>query len=401
MATERNSETVIKVYTSNCPPADDMEYVKRSGRAQCERTESECEAEGKVKSRTALPKSLRWRVRTMRDAERAAAAGGHSAASNDGTEQLHGGANGNASDGCIEHGGQVRSARHQSCAADDGIEQVGTVRREDDAYKVRSSAHGTASYGTKHSTSAEGAAHSTKPGDTAHAAASDRSAHSGARKRSRRGSGMSRMWSGASRHRSGRRARAVSKPDYMKHMSRSTLIVCAVIMGVAAVRALPFDWAQQAVAAMSGAVNMSVDLDKTLGELKFVREVIPDSAMVFWSGGAGEYSAPFSGSVTHTFSEEQPWLEYSGQNQEVRSVRSGRVVQLEQGDAGDWAVRIEHADGMETVYAFLSDTSVQEGDSVAAAQEIGRASGANGARIYFEMRVDGKPVDPSPYLGKM
>lgn len=359
MTTERNSNTVIRVYTSNCPPTDDMEYVKRSGRTQCERTGGEHEAG--CGARTALPKPLRRRVRIMRDAER-----GHGAPT-DGSE-----------------------ARQHEDAASGSAEQADSARIRSEAGKARSAGPGAATAGT-----AQGAA-----GDE-HAAAQCGSSPGGTRRRNRRGAGMSRIWPGAARRRPGRRARAVSRPDYMKRMSRSTLVVCAVIMGVAAVRVLPFDWAQQAVAAMSGAVNMSVDLDKTLGELKFVREVIPDSAMVFWSGGAGEYSAPFSGSVTHAFSEDQPWLEYSGQNQEVRSVRSGRVVQLEQGDAGDWAVRIEHEGGMETVYAFLSETSVQEGDSVAAAQQIGRASGANGARIYFEMRVDGTPVDPSPYLGKL
>ena len=83
----------------------------------------------------------------------------------------------------------------------------------------------------------------------------------------------------------------------------------------------------------------------------------------------------------------------------MRSVRAGEVLQLEQGAAGDWAVRIGHGDGMETVYAFLSSVSVKVGDRVQGAQQIGRAEGENGARIYFEMRINGESVDPSSYLG--
>ncbi|MGN0741864.1 MAG: peptidoglycan DD-metalloendopeptidase family protein [Candidatus Fimadaptatus sp.] len=206
----------------------------------------------------------------------------------------------------------------------------------------------------------------------------------------------------ARRVRPARSARRTARPrgTYMERMSRDALIVCALLLGVASVRALPFEWAQQATQAMSSAVNMSVDLDKTLGQLQFVREVIPESAMVFWhNASGGEYAAPFEGDITHSFSAGQPWLEYAGQSQAVKAARAGSVRQLEQGEAGDWAVRLEHEGGMETVYAFLSGVSVRVGDSVAAAQEIGRADGANGARIYFEMRINGESVDPSAYLG--
>ena len=183
-------------------------------------------------------------------------------------------------------------------------------------------------------------------------------------------------------------------------LKREALVACALLMCVVSLKLMPFPWAQRATEAMSSAVNMSVDLDKTLGQLRFVKQVIPDSVMVFWNGGSGsEYSAPFSGNITHSYSEDQPWLEYAGQNQAVKSARAGEVIQIEQGASGDWAVRIRHDGDVETVYAFLSDVSVNVGDSVAAAQEIGRAEGANGARIYFEMRSGGKPVDPSPYLG--
>lgn len=34
MATERNGDTVIKVYTANRPPEDDTEYIKRSARRE-------------------------------------------------------------------------------------------------------------------------------------------------------------------------------------------------------------------------------------------------------------------------------------------------------------------------------------------------------------------------------
>ncbi len=311
MATERNGDTIIKVYTSSIPQdesPDEAQYVRRAGRAQ-----ARCVPVGRVAQ---LKAALR-RVR---------------------------------------RGGAAARPQTDPAAAPqvDGPGDTKVWVRP----RARHEAERTASGATD---------------------ARGRRPRALRRPGVRRGSGGRRALSG--------------------RMAREALAVCAALMCVVSIKALPFGWAQQATAVMSSAVNMSVDLDKTLGQLQFVREVMPASAMVFFGGGSG-YSAPFEGEVTHPFSDEQPWLEYMGDSQAVNCVRAGMVSQLEQGAAGDWAVRVDHGDGLESIYAFLSAVSVREGDSVAGAQQLGRADGQSGARIYFEMRLNGEPVDPAAYLGE-
>ena len=64
-------------------------------------------------------------------------------------------------------------------------------------------------------------------------------------------------------------------------------------------------------------------------------------------------------------------------------------------------VLIRHADGYVTAYADNSELDVREGDAVRRGQIIAK-SGDSGAakspRLHFELRKDGKAIDPIRYL---
>ena len=66
-------------------------------------------------------------------------------------------------------------------------------------------------------------------------------------------------------------------------------------------------------------------------------------------------------------------------------------------------VKLQHADGFETLYAHLEYGSVKVnvGDIVSEGQEIGYmgATGyAFGAHLHFEVRINGATTDPNPYM---
>ena len=67
-------------------------------------------------------------------------------------------------------------------------------------------------------------------------------------------------------------------------------------------------------------------------------------------------------------------------------------------------VVIRHADGYVTAYADNSELDVKEGDPVKRGQIIAKA-GASGEAgspmLHFELRKDGKPVDPVPFLAPL
>jgi murein DD-endopeptidase MepM/ murein hydrolase activator NlpD len=86
----------------------------------------------------------------------------------------------------------------------------------------------------------------------------------------------------------------------------------------------------------------------------------------------------------------------------VRAMRPGAVRFA--GERGGWGkvVIVDHARGVTTVYAHLSQTGVRTGERVRGRQVVGLsgASGnAQGPHLHFEVWIDGEPADPVPLLG--
>jgi murein DD-endopeptidase MepM/ murein hydrolase activator NlpD len=64
-------------------------------------------------------------------------------------------------------------------------------------------------------------------------------------------------------------------------------------------------------------------------------------------------------------------------------------------------VVIAHSGGMETLYGHLSTALVKVGQSVNQGQTIGlegSTGNSTGPHLHFELRIDQRPIDPTPYL---
>ncbi|MEJ2458664.1 MAG: LysM peptidoglycan-binding domain-containing M23 family metallopeptidase [Novosphingobium sp.] len=88
----------------------------------------------------------------------------------------------------------------------------------------------------------------------------------------------------------------------------------------------------------------------------------------------------------------------------VRAAAAGTVkfAGKEKDQFGNLVV-IDHGDGWYTAYGFLSRITVKEGAKVAAGERIGLVGStglAKGNELHFEVRQDGKPVDPLEELPK-
>jgi murein hydrolase activator len=88
--------------------------------------------------------------------------------------------------------------------------------------------------------------------------------------------------------------------------------------------------------------------------------------------------------------------------QPIRTVHEGVVAFADQFTGYGNLVIVEHGDGAFSLYGHLSTMQVQKGTQVAALAVLGRSGrNPNGVpALYFELRVDGKPVDPLQWLQK-
>jgi murein DD-endopeptidase MepM/ murein hydrolase activator NlpD len=87
---------------------------------------------------------------------------------------------------------------------------------------------------------------------------------------------------------------------------------------------------------------------------------------------------------------------------EVKAPISGKVIFSGAARGYGNLVEIDHGDNVVTRYAHNAANLVAVGDEVKAGQVIamvGRTGQATGAHLHFEIRLGGKPVDPSVLIG--
>ena len=88
----------------------------------------------------------------------------------------------------------------------------------------------------------------------------------------------------------------------------------------------------------------------------------------------------------------------------VVAAESGKVVYVGYESMGGNVIRIDHGNGIQTLYAHLKSGSicVKTGQYVTRGQQIaqiGSTGYVTGPHLHFEVRVNGNRVNPAPYLG--
>jgi len=85
----------------------------------------------------------------------------------------------------------------------------------------------------------------------------------------------------------------------------------------------------------------------------------------------------------------------------VQATANGEVLEAGWMDRYGWGVRISHSQDKETLYGHLNHLEVHSGQQVTRGQilgTMGRSGHATGIHLHYEVRLNGKPVDPQPYL---
>ena len=113
-------------------------------------------------------------------------------------------------------------------------------------------------------------------------------------------------------------------------------------------------------------------------------------------------SWPAKGKVSAEFSESNKGIDIAGKvGEPVLAASDGKVVYAGNSLRGYGnLIIVKHDNTYLTAYAHNSKLLVKEGDTVRKGQKIAEMgdTDTNAPKLHFELRVNGKPVNPTPYL---
>lgn len=86
---------------------------------------------------------------------------------------------------------------------------------------------------------------------------------------------------------------------------------------------------------------------------------------------------------------------------EIRAVERGRIVFADRMAGYGKMIIVDHGERYYTIYAHLAEFTKKNGDTVRRGEPIGLVGDSDsltGAGLYFEMRKDGRSIDPMPWF---
>ena len=130
--------------------------------------------------------------------------------------------------------------------------------------------------------------------------------------------------------------------------------------------------------------------------------LLPFRGALDWPVGGGRISSRF-GQITGRLggSAVKNGIEITAPEEaSVRAVHGGSVAFADVFTGFGTLVILDHGGNNHSLYGYLGSLKVQMGDVVATGAEIGQVgtSPAGPPALYFEMRIDGKSVDPVQWL---
>lgn len=181
---------------------------------------------------------------------------------------------------------------------------------------------------------------------------------------------------------------------------RKIFVSAIIIILVIVLKSIDTDFTQNIVGYVRDGITNDIDIDETLGKLKFVSNYLPDAKAVFGQQSDDIqpfFTVPAEGKVVKPFEQDNLGIDISGtKNDNVYAVADGLVMAAGEDGRGGKFLKINHGNDIITLYEGCFQILANIGDKVTKGERIGtmgeNPSGGYGLR--FEAMVDNKPVDP-------
>jgi murein DD-endopeptidase MepM/ murein hydrolase activator NlpD len=139
-------------------------------------------------------------------------------------------------------------------------------------------------------------------------------------------------------------------------------------------------------------------LDELQGDVIAIPSDKPVKTDVTFTSGFGVRADPF-----HAGAAMHPGIDLAGSyGTPIYATADGTVIRAgwNSGGYGN-LVEIDHGRGISTRYGHMSAILVHEGDHVTRGEQIGRMGStgrSTGNHLHYEVRIDGRPVNPIPFM---
>ena len=134
--------------------------------------------------------------------------------------------------------------------------------------------------------------------------------------------------------------------------------------------------------------------------------------IVFIAPVGGEILCQFSDTELVYCSTLKQWQTHTGidytatEGESVKCVYEGTVLEVTNDMLSGNVVKVDHDDGLVTVYGALEEVTVKVGDKVTQGSQLGVAGNTAlsevnlGTHVHFETILDGKSINPIVYSGE-
>ena len=181
------------------------------------------------------------------------------------------------------------------------------------------------------------------------------------------------------------------RPRWGERLARNTALAAMLLITVTAMRNAELPSGETVLTAVRQMADG--EWDGHLGKISFVSRFLPETVAVFFeSAPNAELTAPCFGSITHPWTEWEPYLTYRGEDRRVFALAAGQVMSVSPGPDDKTILRVRHDDGLETIYYDLTSAAAAEGDLVLPGTCLGETAPGG---VSIEVRRAGRAIDPT------